>query len=675
MTTPIFSKLLPAGAFKVADASDIAETANAKIMTAAERQAIAQNGEDIEAEAQSREQAFSTLAAPDIIGGSYPVADIATRDAIPAGRRAAGMRITVLGDRDYVLGAGQGNDAWAPLATDAELRDADQLTDGTTKVVMRADERSKVATIVRVFPARSPYADGWIDKIGYPILATPKAGGQSVGSSAPALNIYSVFPGRTSAFSIVDRNGRYLYGGGGASLTPFVDTSGVYLDTGSADIRVAGPVGTILSPPTYSAPLLKWRDSHGGVRERRQFSTIPWTLYTGCSRLVFLPMYGQSLSVGYASGALYTTAAISPGRALMFDGGSRPLAGPTWQNGVDNARILDDAQVLTLVDLREGLTNNFGETQLSGQAFRLASAIETTSAMVFGSFGIGGAPIAALSKGTQPYANLIRSVERAKAMADVLGVAFELPFITYDQGEQDYGSAYATYSAALAQLQSDLTADINAIRGGTDQVRLVCWQPSSWTAVGYWYATAPNIAAILDLAIANPTKFAVIGPQYWSPFYASDGIHMTSHGYRVLGEYAGRAMALLRGGSTTGALYATAASYSGGTLTITFNRPLVLDTALVSNPGQNGLRLFSGSTEIALSNITVSGSTVTCSAASAPTAGYQVGIADKGTSTNNAGPTTGPRSNFRDAATDMASDGTTHLYNWACTQQIPVAIS
>ncbi|WBO21987.1 SGNH/GDSL hydrolase family protein [Sphingomonas abietis] len=40
MTTPIFSKLKPAGAFALADASDIAETANAKIMTAAERAGI-----------------------------------------------------------------------------------------------------------------------------------------------------------------------------------------------------------------------------------------------------------------------------------------------------------------------------------------------------------------------------------------------------------------------------------------------------------------------------------------------------------------------------------------------------------------------------------------------------------------------------------------------------------
>jgi hypothetical protein len=643
--------------------------------------------------------------ADQIIGGYSVVATVAALAAIPAALRKAGMRRKVLGDD------GSGNFGRVfELAPDL----ATWLALGT-----QAEASGRVNSVLfRAFPSRSPYRDGWIDRNGYPVSATSAASGQLTGT-AVGLTSFPVFPGRVAGPAIVDRNRRFVIqmapvtappvtirlafpsrtGGAGTAIVDrnlriisvvagtsstaiaaFVDNDGVYLDTGTRDIKIAAPVGTILAPPVVTATMLKWRDKWGGARERRQFLFAAWSPAAATNKLVMVPTIGQSLSVGYGSGALYTAAPVAPGRARMFGGGARPLGGGSWQHPGDSADVLADTQVSTLIDLAENLTGSFGETQCSGQAAWLTKAgiVEATSELLFGVLGLGGAPIGTISKGGQNYANLLRAIERAKAIADYRGLAFELPCIVFDQGESNYTATYAGYYAALAQLQADLTADVNAILGTVGQVRLVCWQPSSWTAAAAGgLAIAPDVVAILDLAIANPTKFAVIGPQYWSGFYNADGLHMASRGYRLLGEYGGRAVAALRAGGTTGALYATSAVYSAGSgvLTITFIAPPTIDTALVSAVAQNGLRLFSGATEIALGSIAVSGNTITCTPASAPTGGYLVGIADKGTPNAQSGPATGPRSNIRDASADLASDGTTNLYNWACTQQIPVTIN
>lgn len=528
------------------------------------------------------------------------------------------------------------------------------------------------------------YAAGFFGADGYPILAA-LAGGGLVGlvGNIPAADY--IFPDDDYVFALVGSDGSVAYGVSFSaptsaynSLMPVLETdNSLRLMSDTLDIKIAAPQGTILTGAKIVGTQLKWIDKQGSTRERRQFNLTAFAkgAYT---KIVMVPMIGQSLSVGYKSGALYTTSAVAPGRALMFNGGARPLPGPTWANGVDNSRVLADTQVATLVDLVESLVGLYGETHLSGAGYWLnkPGVVEGTSALLFDTVGLGGAPLSSLWKGTQNYANFIRAVERGKAIADYAGLSFEVPCVLMDQGESDYGASSASYLTNLLQLQADLTTDINAITGGTGQVKLLCWSPSSWTAASYALTTAGSPIGVTDGALNYPTRIGAIGPQYFNTYWDVDGVHALSRGLRTFGEYEGRAVAAVRGGGSTGGLFATSAAVVGTALTVTFNANIALDTTLVSDPGQYGVRLFNGASEIALSGIVVSGNQLTATVASAPGAGsWKIGIADKGIAGNAAGPTTGPRSNIRDASADLASDGATHLYNWALHQQIACSVS
>ena len=550
------------------------------------------------------------------------------------------------------------------------------------------------ATGLAMFGASSIFIDdgyscGFFDANGYPIEAVTLTG-STVTMSAIQLTYQPIFLDDGYNLVFIDNAGNVIYGVASSSSPLSYDNFLTIIDTDnslrlvndSINIKIASALGIILEAPKIVSTTLKWVDKQNNLYERRQFSLKPWS-QGNYNKLIFVPTYGQSLSVGTSSGALYTTSPIAVSRALMFNGGTRPLTGPTWDhygsNGADDLRSVTDDSLLSLVDLKESLVGSTGETQLSGIAYWLnkVGVTETTSAFLFETFGIGGCWIDLLKKGTKPYANLIRSIERAKAIADYLGVALEIPCVVFDQGESDYSNGYSGFKTALLALQANLSSDINVIMGDAILRPLLCWQPSSWTAAPFNLTTVNSTRAIIDAAISNPTQIKLIGPQYFDSYFAADGIHKSSRGYRRYGEYAGRAVAKLRASLATGALYATTATVIGVNLTVNFSANCQIDTNVVSDPGQYGIRLVNTSTNavIALSSISISGSTLTATAASAPTgSNWVIGIGDIGVAGNAAGPTTGPRVCIRDNSSDINADGSA-MYNWACHQQISPVIS
>jgi len=639
-TTDIYAKLRSVTGDKLLDASLVVETSDKQFSTAAERSAIPQN-----------------VFLDDGYAGGLFDANGFPIDAI-----------TLLG---------------------RQISPAGLEIAATTSAIGALTVRAGGAVAAGITPIflDDGYAGGSFDGNGYPVSATPLLGGL-VGLTGSQLSYQPIFLDDGYLFAVIDAAGGVPYAvSTGVSpvnydaLIPVIDTDGsVRLLSDTTDVKIASQLGAVLPAPKIVGGNLKWIDRQGTTRDRRQFSLSPWAPGT-YTRLIMIPMYGQSLAVGISSGALYTTSAIAPGRALMFNGGARPLIGPTWDRITsDDLRAVTDDRLLTLTNLQEALVTNAGETQLSGiaQWLNRAGVTEASSALLLDTFAIGGSPIQYLQKGTKPYANLIRSIERAKAMADYLGVTLEVPLVAYDQGESDYDKTLAVFKAALLQLQSDLSADIAAIMGDALIRPLLCWQPSSWTAPGLNRATANSPRAILDAAITNPAQIKVIGPQYFDPLFSPDGIHKLSQGYRRYGEYAGRAAALVRAGQPTGALYATAASATGTAISVTFNKNCFIDAAgAVTDPGQYGVRLVNTDTNaaIALSSISISGITLTATAASAPAgSGWTIGIADIGTVGQLAGPTAGARSCIRDTSADACADGSA-MHNWACHQQIALTIS
>lgn len=202
-------------------------------------------------------------------------------------------------------------------------------------------------------------------------------------------------------------------------------------------------------------------------------------------------------------------------------------------------------------------------------------------------------------------------------------------------------------------------------------------------------AAAPaQCQGMIDLYKANTSTIILVGNSYHLNYFGASGaVHMLAQGYRMQGEEIGRAQSeAITGGvaSVTPPLFATActASHGSSTLTVTFNNTtqLQIDTSIVTDPGQYGLRLTdSGGSPIALSSIAVVGTganaQITATTATALSIGgtYNLGIANFGTAGASAGPTTGPRSCIRDSAPESYSMGG-RMYRYACTQSIAVTV-
>ncbi|PHP19512.1 hypothetical protein CG471_11675 [Sphingobium sp. IP1] len=481
---------------------------------------------------------------------------------------------------------------------------------------------------------------------------------------------------------------------------PYIDAAGnVAVLSETRSVRVAKPQGTLRSAAAISAGgIVSWADDQGGARpELRKFNVSGFaSVPSAITRLVMIPQMGQSNGIGSGGCPSVTRTPVRPGRAFMFNGGARVVQGDAtlnnWEQGSANnngqLRSILDRQILTLTDLFEAdvlvsaQSNWYGETSLSGAAWSMTPTLASNIGLLMATFAIGGASLSQQMPGSAMYKNVIRAVERAKALCDMAGIVLEVPAVLWNQGEADRNGNTETYRTNWRALQAALTTDINAITGGVGEVVIVFDQNASWTQSR---ATGDLPAAQLAEAIANPTKFQVVMPQYILS-YRTDGIHTDNVSIRKRGEYEGRALGKIRAAQqaatpltaiTGGALIVTGVVAEGAALTISTSAAsqLVIDTTAVADPGQYGPRVFDASgNEITLSAIAISGSSqIAATLASPLTAGvsYWLGVADKGAVGAKAGPTTGPRSCFRDSSTDVGSDGAP-LFNWASVQQFQI---
>jgi hypothetical protein len=483
---------------------------------------------------------------------------------------------------------------------------------------------------------------------------------------------------------------------GGAPASVYSDYS-AYVDDDTTlhfanadnDYQVSTPE-TDIRNPVFDGQNLKWFDGPANTfyPTWRQFDptgadSIPDTI----TDVIAVWMTGQSNSVGFGSPAsIITTTAISSGRVMMFNGGTRPMQNDNSINnsgGADTGlRPIQDTQFQSLTDLYEqrgGSLNDKGETHGGGVGYWTAANLSSTTLIVYATFGVGGIPIIQCLPGHYPWNNMLRATDRLKAWCDLKGLNLTVPCLMFDQGEADInsGTSATTYVTNLLSMQASFDTAMNAIVGTQASPRPVIFQQIS--SAGFYVKTDETIpAAVLDAAIANPTKIIPNMPEYFVTF--DDGAHLSDQSRRLAGEYLGRTLVRLLNSQSNKALYATSASNSGLTLTLITNAAstLVKDTSAVSDPGQNGIRLFktSDDSEITLSSVSVSSPniTATCGSPLTPGQSYYVGIGYRMTvgAGVNAGPTTGHRTNFRDSDAETASTaaGGGSMSNWMLHQKI-----
>ncbi len=636
-------------------------------------------------------------------------------------------------------GTGNGSGNWTQVSTETL---ASVQTNITNEITRAEASETGLATLVGAVSPAFVWADdggaftwGVFDTGGAPILAAT-AGARLVGGAVDYLNSGAPLTigyawaddAASSATSLVpplygagvqpltDAGGNLILAAGAApsaldDYVSFVNKPDGSLRVCNNDALAAGKIFLLAStrgtPSTGGisgthqlGPILKWVDDatssgNAPLIERRQFDFRAGSYLAGLggvTRLIHVIDIGHSLTIGGTAGLLTTAPFFA--RGVMFNGGPKvaQAVGGAWNTPAPIVADGFNGQLQQLLEYYE-FQNSSGQGETHGGGvvqWASTGAIASNEALLFSSVGAGGAILANLLAGTTQFSNLVRVAERSAAIAAFNGWAWEC-YVTCSIGENDY----ATYATNAAVFQSNLVALQAAVEpaiqgiftangwSAPSHVPLICEQPSSWTDSTYNLATCALVYVFPALARSNPNQFKLVGPEYYTDMYTvgspAQEIHKTAEGYKLDGQYLGRAVQKLRAAAQLPGLYATGVSNSGTTLTITTSATgnLAIDTSAVTDPnGQKGLRVLDvtgGNTNVPLSSIAVGGTTITAMLAT-ENAGhtYMLGVGDIGTIGNAPGPTTGPRTCIRDSSADVSSTdtGSTPMYNYLSHDQI-----
>lgn len=292
--------------------------------------------------------------------------------------------------------------------------------------------------------------------------------------------------------------------------------------------------------------------------------------------------YGQSWSVGYSVSQQPIIDTTQPYHNLMFKGGV-----------IAYKSSLEDKYGSFVPLVEKAISGGYYETPVSGQCNMIIRALQfengyvPTDYQIIGTApGEGAKSLDQLKKGTVYYQNLIDAVTYAKAIADTEHKIYTVDAISWIQGTLD--------PSGLNQLQLDLNADIKAITGQTNDVKLLTWQYEVHNVNSDYYA------AYVGIHNTNPNIVCTF-PGYIIPHIddgegAANNIHFTSIGNVIAGEYMGIAFKrLVLEGVDWNPLIPTEAKIVGNNLIIKFNvpcPPLQIDTFYVETITNYGFQLF-----------------------------------------------------------------------------------
>jgi hypothetical protein len=283
--------------------------------------------------------------------------------------------------------------------------------------------------------------------------------------------------------------------------------------------------------------------------------------------------------------------------------------------------------------------------------------------------GSGAKLYAQLKKGTHPYANGMAQVVAGRDIAKQLGRPYVVSAIALVHGESDHASKSTHYLENLLEWQADYESDVKAITGQAEPVPLFETQISSFTRMMKGTETSAIVGAQLAAHVKSNGKVVLVGPKYHLQ-YSKDGVHLTSEGYRHMGEdYAKAYRRVVVDGKRWEPVRPLSVSRDGAIITVKFAvpaPPLVLDPNLVSDPGHFGFEYSDASASSpTIQRVEVTApDTVVVTLSSAPTADDRhLRYAFTGVRGSPSGPKTGARGNLRDS--DPTPSRSRHpLYNW-----------
>jgi len=376
---------------------------------------------------------------------------------------------------------------------------------------------------------------------------------------------------------------------------------------------------------------------------------------------------GQSLSVGVAGSPPLST--VQPFSNVMFGSGvmSETSGLDRFVPLVEGDTVEDQGAskaVETMSSAMANLVTRIAQTEV----FVDRPEDQRAHDVLVSVHGVSGARYAQIKKGTAAYAQGMAQVAAARDLAKAAGKSYVVRAITTVHGETDHVMGTASYEANLLEWQADYEADIATATGQPRPIPLLETQMSSWTVLGSTTSTIP--AAQLAAHVASAGKVVLVGPKYHLA-YAPDGLHLSNVGYRHMGEdYAKVYRRIVFEGKRWEPVRPRSISRTGASVTMMFHvpsPPLVIDTKLVSDPGNRGFEYVDGTgSPPSIVNVEVTAPETVVVTLSAPpkVANGRIRYAYRGGKVNvSAGPTTGPRGNLRDSDGTVSRSGNP-LYNW-----------
>jgi hypothetical protein len=273
---------------------------------------------------------------------------------------------------------------------------------------------------------------------------------------------------------------------------------------------------------------------------------------------------------------------------------NRMFVGQRLDGGVPGVQPVDDLSSLVPLVENWDASGGGGETIASGFANWISAHVGVgVHDLLMSNCARGGTPYSGLQRvpsgdyeqspsGTYPY---LRGLDQVTAAQSLLGPdSYSFRAILVVHGEGDILNT--NYDQDIRSWQADYEWDISNITGQTNRIPMFHSQCSEWGRMGIpeqvW-----SPFKLLEEYEANPDKTVLVCPKYMLP-YIKDGIHLTSDGYRWLGEYYAKAYdQQIIQGKQWSPLRPLLISRTNNVILLTFAGvvgQLAFDEAAVSNP-------------------------------------------------------------------------------------------
>ena len=351
------------------------------------------------------------------------------------------------------------------------------------------------------------------------------------------------------------------------------------------------------------------------------------------SNVSFIPIFGQSLSVGAAATPVITTKNKYPA-ALMFNTGIR-------------CSQKNESSFKSFVELHEteaGKTNDsagVGETVASGCVEQLIelicrdyginpySSYWDNHKFLFGSFGSGSKTIAMLTEtpesGIGFYQGVVNAMKAAKRICDEKGWTLNIPAWIWIQGETDQKmkTPKDDYKEALVNLARQFDADAKAVTGQENEVKCICYQTASQNIVGTtttptFASTAMDIPTAQMELVRDNDMFVASAPVYILDHSEKEPIHLSATGEKMLGLYCGKALKSVLSQKKHTSLYPVKWKVIGNDLLVELSKNIRVDSINVNSVENLGFIILNNKNANIINEISIIGDVVHISCYQSP---------------------------------------------------------